>query len=165
MNQDPSTLPTEGPEEVTALATERRALEPARQSLAAAGFYAYATPNDEGRWTIAADDEAGHVDVRIGSDGFAIEVWATSPGLYADEENEFRRRTLERLARLTLRAINRGMLAPHQSAIWDEPEGGAQVRLRYEFPFTRAGDLGSFARERFGELDETLQFVERQLTS
>ncbi|MGI9255135.1 MAG: hypothetical protein ACR2J8_15440 [Thermomicrobiales bacterium] len=143
----------------------QRALEPVRDALTAAGFYAYGTLDDRGRWTIAADDEAGHVDVRIGSDGYAIEVWGTSPGLYADEEVDFRRRALERLVRMTLPAVNRGMLAPHQVALWDETEAGVQVRLTSELPFNRLGDIGAFARERLVELEETLAFVESQVTA
>jgi hypothetical protein len=143
----------------------KRVLEPVRDVLAAAGFYAYGTLDDRGRWTIAADDETGHVDVRVGADGFGVEVWGTSPGLYADEENEFRRRALERLVRMTLPAVNRGMLAPHQHALWDDTEAGVQVRISSELPFTRMEDIGVFARERLLELEETLVFVESQVTS
>jgi len=149
------------PEDVPA---HRRALEPVRDALAAAGFYAYGTLDDRGRWTIAADDEAGHVDVRVGQDGFEIELWGTSPGLYAEEENAFRRRALERLVRMTLPAVNRGLLAPHQRALWDETEGGVQVRITWELPFTRTADIGTFARGKLDELQETLAFVESQVT-
>jgi len=143
----------------------REALEPVRAVLSEAGFYAYGTLDDQGRWTVAADDEAGHVDVRVGADGFSIELWGTSPGLYADEENEFRRRMLERLVRMNLPAINRGLLEPHQSATWDEMEGGIQVRLTYELPFTRRDELGAFVRDRLGELEETIAFVESRIAS
>lgn len=149
--------------EAAALASDRRALDPVRAVLSAAGFWAYGTLSDEGRWTIAADDEAGHVDVRVGADGFAVELWATSPGLFADEESDFRRRTRERLVRMTLPAINRGLLEPHQSARWDEAEGGVQVRLRYELPFTRRDDIGAFVRARLPELEATLELVEARV--
>jgi hypothetical protein len=149
--------------EAAALASDRRALDPLREVLAAVGFWAYGTIDDEGRWTVAADDEAGHVDVRVGADGFAIDLWATSPGLFADEENDFRRRTRERLVRMTLPAINRGLLAEHQSARWDETEGGVQVRLHYELPFTRRDDIGEFVRDKLLELEETLTFVEQRV--
>ena len=149
------------PEDIPA---HRRALDPVRDALAAAGFYAYGTLDDRGRWTIAADDEAGHVDVRVGLDGFEIELWGTSPGLYAEEENQFRRRALERLVRMTLPAVNRGLLAPHQRALWDETEGGVQVRISWELPFNRTGDIGTFARGKLDELQETLAFVESQVT-
>ena len=148
-----------------AIAAARRALEPVQQSLTEAGFYAYGTLDDQHRWTIAADDEAGRVDVRVGQDGFEVELWASSPGLYAEEENEFRRRALERLARMTIPNIARGFLQPHQSASWDEVDHGVAVRLRYELPFTRAEDVGPFVRAKLPELEELLGFVETQVTT
>src|SRR5690348_4451993 len=95
------------------IARARRALAPALTSLRAAGFYAYEAVDEQNRWGIAADDEAGHVDVRVGADGLEIELWATSPGLYAEEEQDFRRRAMERLARIQLVNVNRGLLEPH----------------------------------------------------
>jgi len=143
----------------------RQALEPVRAVLADAGFYAYGTLDDQGRWTVAADDEAGHIDVRVGADGFAVELWGTSPGLYAEEENEFRRRMLERLVRMNLPAINRGLLEPHQSAAWDDAEGGIRIHLSYELPFTRRDDIGEFVRNRLGELEDMIAFVESRVVS
>ncbi len=148
-----------------AIATARRALEPVQASLIAAGFYAYGTLDDQHRWTIAADDEAGRIDVRVGADGFVVELWSSSPGLYAEEENEFRRRALERLARMTIPNIARGFLEPHQSANWDEVEHGVAVRLSYELPFLRAADVGAFVRAKLPELEKLLGFVEQQVTS
>jgi hypothetical protein len=148
-----------------ALAVARRALAPVQASLAAAGFYAYGTLDDANRWTIAADDEAGRIDVRVGPDGFEVVLWASSPGLYAEEENEFRRRALERLARMTLPNIARGALQPHQSATWDETDRGIAVSLRYELPFTQGDQVGAFARQRLPELDELLTFVESRVAS
>lgn len=145
-------------------ARHRLALAPVKAQLNEAGFYAYETLDDEGRLIIAADDEAGRVDVRVGSDGFAVEVWGSSPGMFAEEDAEFRRRTLERLVKIQLPALNRGVLSPHQHARWDDTEGGVQVRLSYELPFTRAADIATFIRERFVELDEVLTFVEGQVT-
>jgi hypothetical protein len=147
------------------IARARQALEPALASLRAAGFYAYGAVDDQNRWGIAADDEAGHVDVRVGKDGLEIEFWATSPGLYAEEEHDFRRRALERLARIHLVNVNRGLLEPHQSARWDDAEGGVQVRIRYELPFTRENEVGAFVRERLPELDALLTYVESQIAS
>lgn len=147
------------------IAAARRALVPVQASLTAAGFYAYGMVDDQHRWTIAADDEAGRVDVRVGQDGFAVELWASTPGLYVEEENEFRRRALERLARMTLPNIVRGFLAPHQSATWDETEHGIAVRLAYDLPFTRAADVGPFVRAKLPELEELLAFVETQVTT
>ena len=148
-----------------AIAAARRALEPVRVSLAEAGFYAYGTVDDANRWTIAADDEAGRIDVRVGADGFEVELWTSSPGLYADEENEFRRRARERLARIVLPNIARGFLQPHQSATWDEVDQGVAVRLRYELPFTRGDTVGAFVRGKLPELETLLAFVESQVTS
>ena len=148
-----------------AIAAARRALEPVQRSLSEAGFYAYGTLDDQHRWTIAADDEAGRIDVRVGSDGFEVELWASSPGLYAEEENAFRRRALERLARMTIPNVARGFLAPHQSAMWDEVDQGVAVRLRYELPFTRGAEVGDFVREKLPELEELLGFVETQVAS
>lgn len=148
-----------------AIATARRALEPVQVSLTNAGFYAYGTLDDQHRWTIAADDEAGRIDIRIGADGFVVELWSSSPGLYAEEENEFRRRALERLARMTIPNIARGFLQPHQSASWDDVEHGVAVRLTYELPFLRAADVGPFVRTKLPELEELLGFVEQQVAT
>lgn len=147
------------------IAAARRALAPVQVALSGAGFYAYGMLDDQHRWTIAADDEAGRVDVRVGADGLEVELWTTSPGVYADEENEFRRRALERLARMTIPNVARGFLRPHQSASWDETDKGIAVRLRYELPFTRAPDVGIFVREKLPELEELLGFVETQVTT
>jgi len=148
-----------------ALAVARRALEPVRASLAAAGFYAYGTLDDANRWTVAADDEAGRVDVRVGRDGFEVVLWASSPGLYADEENEFRRRALERLARMTISNVARGLLEPHQGATWDEVDHGVAVTLRYELPFTASDRIGPFVRARLPELEALLDLVEARVAS
>ena len=152
-----------GPQDVIARA--RRALAPALMSLQEADFYAYGTIDDQHRWTIAADDEAGRIDVRVGQDGFEVELWASSPGLYIEEENEFRRRALERLARMTIPNIARGFLQPHQSASWDETEQGVAVRLHYELPFTRGDDIGVFVRGKLPELAELLAEVESRVTA
>jgi hypothetical protein len=149
----------------TDLPRENRALEPVKESLERAGFYAYGTFDDQRRWTIAVDDELGRVDVRIGDDGFTIEMWATSPGLFIEEENDWRRRAHERLARMTIPNVARGMLEPHQSASWDEVEQGVCVRVRYDLPFTRAAQIGAFVREHLPELEELLTKVESQIFS
>ncbi|MGH2531957.1 MAG: hypothetical protein ACRDJW_06575 [Thermomicrobiales bacterium] len=153
---------TDRPDEI---AMARKALAPIKASLEAAGFYAYGTFDDQHRWVIAADDEAGRVDVRVGDDGYHVELWASSPGLFVDEENEFRRRAHERLARMTLPRITQGMLASHQSAEWDEVDQGVAVRLRYEVPFARAEEIGELVRGHLPELDELLGFVESRVVS
>ncbi|MGH2560276.1 MAG: hypothetical protein ACRDJH_14530 [Thermomicrobiales bacterium] len=147
------------------IAMARKALAPVKASLEAAGFYAYGTFDDQHRWVIASDDEAGRIDVRVGADGYHVELWASSPGLFIDEENEFRRRAHERLARMTLPRVTQGMLAPHQSAEWDEVDQGIAVRLRFELPFARGEEIGQLVRERLPELDELLGFVESQVVS
>ncbi len=152
-----------GPTDVIARA--REALAPVRDALEKAGFYAYGTVDEENRWVISADDEAGHVDVRVGADGYQIDLWATSPGLFTEEESDFRRRAMERLARMTIPAVQQGFLAPHQTAWWDEAEGGPAARLRYELPFTAADQAGTFARDRLPELEQLLDFIATQVST
>lgn len=145
------------------LARAREALAPVQAALEAAGFYAYGTVDTEHRWVISADDEAGHVDVRVGGDGFQVDLWTTSPGLFSEEENEFRRRAMERLARRTLPGIEQGFLDPHQATWWDDTEAGPAARVRYELPFGRAADAGAFVRERMPELERLIAFIETQV--
>jgi hypothetical protein len=159
---DPFAVFQDRPDEVI---TARKALVPVEHSLRNAGFYAYGTFDDQHRWTIASDDEEGRIDVRLGHDGFEIELWATSPGLYADVENEWRRRAMERLARMTLPRISQGMLEPYQTAEWDEVDQGVGVRITFEVPFTRADDIGAIVRSRLPELEQLLTFVESQVVS
>ena len=147
------------------IARAREALAPVRDALEQAGFYAYGTIDEENRWVISADDEAGHVDVRVGPDGYQLEFWATVPGLFSEEENDFRRRAMERLARMTIPAVRQGFLAPHQSAWWDESEGGPGARIRYELPFTAADQIGTFAREHLPELEKLLDFIATQVST
>lgn len=142
---------------------EREALAPVLASLKLSGFYAYGTFDEQQRWTIAVDDEEGRVDVRIGADGFEVVITTSSPGMFADEENEWKRRAQERLARMQVTSIARGQLAPHQHAYWDEVEHGIAARVTYELPFTRAAQVGAFVREHFPEADEVLNVVEAQV--
>ena len=155
---------TNGVASADTIARAREALEPARAALQAADFYAYGTVDDQNRWVISADDEAGHVDVRLGQDGLEVDLWTTSPGLFADEENEFRRRAMERLARRTIPAVAQGFLAPNQAAWWDEMDHGPAARIRYELPFTRTDQMGTFVRERFPELEQLLDLIVNQVT-
>src|SRR5215212_6274194 len=156
---------TEGTDRPGEIAVARQALAPIQKALSDAGFYAYGMLDDQNRWTIAVDDEAGRVDVRIGPDGFIVELWASSPGLFADEENEWRRRAQERLARMVIPTIARGQLQPHQSATWDADDHGVAVRLTYELPFTQAETVGTFVQGHLPELDELLTFVESRVVS
>jgi hypothetical protein len=159
---DPLAMYQDRPDEII---TARKALIPVEQSLRDAGFYAYGTFDDQHRWTVASDDEAGRIDVRVGRDGYEIELWATSPGLYAEIENEWRRRAMERLARMTLPRISQGMLEPYQSAEWDEVEHGVGVRITFEVPFTRGEEIGSIVHDRLPELEDLLTFVESRVGS
>lgn len=144
---------------------QNRALQPVKESLERAGFYAYGAFDDQQRWTIAVDDELGRVGVFIGADGFVVEMWATSPGLFSDEENDWRRRAHERLARMMIPNIARGAFAVHQTAYWDEAELGVGVRTRYELPFTRAPQIGAFVREHLPELEGLITIVESRIGS
>lgn len=144
---------------------EREALEPVQRSLEAQGFYAYGAFDDQRRWSIAVDDEVGRVDVRVGDDGFDIDLWASSPGLFSDEENEWKLRAHERLARIQIANIARGQLAPHQHAYWDEVDHGVAARVHYQLPFARAPQIGAFVREHFPEVDEVISLVESQLSA
>src|SRR3954471_20219798 len=152
-----------GPHDVIARA--REALAPVRNSLEQAGFYAYGTVDAENRWVISADDEEGHGDVRLGPEGYKGDLWATSPGLCSEEENYFRRRAMERLARMHLPAIQQGFLAPHQATWWDETDRGPAARIRYELPFTRAEHAGEFVREHFPKLEKLLDFIATQVAT
>ena len=142
---------------------DHKTLVPVRQSLVEAGYYAYETIDEQNRWSVAVDDETGRVDVHIGRDGLEVVLWASSPGLYADEESEWRRHSRARLVRMQLPSINRGLLEPHQRAFWDETEQGVAVTETYELPFTRSEDVGIFVRERLPNLEEVLVMIERQV--
>ena len=72
-------------------------------------------------------------------DGYHVELWGSSPGMFADDENEWKRRAQQRLVRIMLPNIARGHLAENQHAVWDEVDQGIAVRIAYELPFTRAG--------------------------
>lgn len=142
---------------------DRIALEDVRQVLRDAGYYAYGRLDDQNRWSIAVDDEAGRADVRIGDDGYEITLWASSPGLFADEENEWRRRSRNRLARLMIRNISRGQLEPNQHAEWDEVDEGVAVTETWELPFTRLPSIGEFVQEHLPALEDVLARIEAQL--
>lgn len=145
------------------IAHDRKALEPVLQSLKDAGYYAYGMVNEQSVWTIAADDELGRIDVRVGQDGFEVVLWMSSPGLYADEESPWRQSSRARLARIALPRISRGFLEPHQTASWDEVDQGVAVTEHYELPFTRGTDIGQFVREQHPKLEDLLTTIERQL--
>lgn len=144
-------------------AQDRLALAPVLASLKEAGYYAYGTVDEDNTWTIAADDELGRIDVRVGRDGFEVVLGMSSPGLYAEEENPWKHASRSRLARIAIPRIARGFLEPHQTARWDEVDEGVAVSEHYELPFTRAADIGTFVRENHPKLEDLLILIERQL--
>jgi hypothetical protein len=146
------------------IARARQLLAPIEEALRREEFYAYGTLDEENRWTVAVDDEAGRVDVRLDPDGYLLDLRATSPGLYADVEHPFRRRRLERAARDHLPRIARGALPPHQTTDWDEVDQGVAVGIRYLIPFARADEVGRIVRQRLPELEDLLTLVEERVT-
>jgi hypothetical protein len=142
---------------------DRIALQPVIAELAAAGFYAYMTVDDMSRWTVASDTEYGRVDVRIGSDGFDLDVWDTSPGLFWEEEEDHRREAYERMARVSLPAVARGVLNAGQQAWWDDGDHGVGVRVHYELPFSLREQIGAIARRQLELLNDTIALLEQRL--
>lgn len=145
------------------MARDRKALEPVLQSLKDAGYYAYGMVSEDNVWTIAADDELGRIDVRVGKDGFQVVLGMSSPGLYADEESPWRQSSRARLARIAIPRISRGFLEAHQTATWDDVDEGVAVAEHYELPFTRGADIGPFVKEHHPALEDLLTLIERQL--
>lgn len=129
----------------------------------AAGYYAYRTLDDENRWCVACDIDEGHIDVRIGDDGYELDVWATSPGMFVDEEDERRRHAMERLARISLPGLRRGFLEPNQEITWNDFERGIALRTSYTAPFSAGERLPDVAQEQLEELNRALRFFERKL--
>lgn len=142
---------------------DRLALEPVRQVMSDSGFYAYGRLDEDSRWSVAVDDEVGRADIRIGDDGYEVTLWSSSPGLYADEENEWRRRSRNRLARVMIPNISRGQLEANQHATWDEVDEGVAITEVWQLPFNRTDDLGTFVREQLPILEEVLGRIESQL--
>lgn len=145
------------------IARVRKLLAPVQRSMQAAGFYAYGVFDQQQRWTIASDDEAGRFDIAVDGDHLVISLWASSPGMFVDVENDWRRRALERLTRMTLPNVARGYLSPHQEAMWDEVDQGIAVRLTYRLPIEHADRVGEFVADHIPELEELLEFVEQQV--
>jgi hypothetical protein len=143
----------------------RHALEPIAAVFRDVGLYAYVTIDDENHWCVACDIEEGHIDVRIGLDSYELEVWATLTGMYVDEESERRRLARERLARITVPGIQRGLLDESHRLGWDDFEQGLQLRKLVEVPFSAGRRLPAIAFEQLTELNATLEFIERQISS
>lgn len=157
---------TSGPEspEPESLREDQKTLEAVRKALREDGFWAYGTIDETNRWSIAVDDEMGRADVRIGRDGFEIQLVASSPGLYADEDSPWRMQTRIRLARMTIPRIARGYLAEHQRAFWDETIEGVAVAETVEMPFHRTADIPEFIRERLPQVEELVTLIESELS-
>jgi hypothetical protein len=83
--------------------------------------------------------------------------------MFADEENEWKQRTLARLVRIMLPNIARGHLAENQHVHWDDVEQGITVRVTYELPFMRAESIGQFVRDHLPELDGLLTEIESRI--
>lgn len=144
--------------------TEHRiALDPIVHTFRAYGVYAYGTLDDENRWCVAADLETGHVDVRIGLDGFELDVWATSPGMFVEEENPRRRQAMERLVRVSIPGIQRGYLDENHLLTWDDSEAGIALRKSVALPFAVDAQLPEIAMTQLDELNETLIVLESRL--
>jgi hypothetical protein len=146
-----------------AVVRARRILEPVQAALTEAGFYAYGTIDDQNRWTVAADDEAGRIDVRVEDRGFVLSLWTSSPGLYADVENPWRRRRMEGAAQRAIARVARGFLESHQAATWDEVDQGVAVSERFLVPFARARELGRIVQTQLPRLLELLEDIERRV--
>jgi hypothetical protein len=148
----------------------RAALEPVVSILRQAGFWAYPLYGDEG-WLVACDTESGRIDVRIGTDGYLVEVWDVSPGLYFDEEDERKRVVKERLARLTLsRLVETIRHAPVtdterllREAWWDEAAHGVGLRIGLEIPFNASASLPELVTDLLERLNELLERLEERL--
>ena len=136
-----------------------------RDALERAGFYAYGTIDAENQWVVSADDEAGHVDVRVGADGYQLDLWATIPGslLRGGERVSPPRHGAPGAHDHPRRAAR--LSGPNQAAWWDETEGGPAARIRYELPFTAAAQTGAFAREHLPELEQLLDFIATQVST
>jgi hypothetical protein len=145
-------------------AGRRSALRPVLDLLNQSGFYAYSTVDHESRWIVACDTELGRIDVRLGVDGYRLDVWDTSPGLFLEEENGQRREAMERLARVSIPAIARGFLSEEQEIWWDEETRGVGARIKTELPFAAQLNLAEIARARLLELNDLIAFVEQRLT-
>jgi hypothetical protein len=150
-------------DEIVQRLLDREALQPVLQELSATGLYAYITVDEMSRWTVASDTEYGRIDVRVGADGYELDVWDTSPGLFWEEEEDHRREAFERLARVSLPAIARGLLDAGQEAWWDDADHGIGVRVHCELPFARREQIASLAQQQLEILNDTIALLERRL--
>ncbi|MFW6076080.1 MAG: hypothetical protein ACOC9Y_10825 [Chloroflexota bacterium] len=141
------------------------ALQPVVDVFKRAGYYAYGTIDDENRWCVACDLEEGHIDVRIGDDGYEMDTWSTLTGMFIDEENLRRRYALERLARVSIPSIQRGYLDDTERLSWDDFEKGIALRRTIDLPFSATEMLPSIAAEQLEAVNATLLFLARQINT
>lgn len=141
----------------------RAVLQRVVDTLSRAGFYAYLHIDEQNQWTVSADTEDGHVDVRLGGGVYVLETWDTSPGLFWDEEDQRRFHARERRARMVIPAIARGLTDPDQEIWWDEVDHGVGARIREHVPFEELEQLPGWATVQFDELNRLLAEVERRL--
>jgi hypothetical protein len=141
----------------------QHALRPVLEAFRDNGIYAYGTIDDENRWCVACDLEEGHIDVRVGDDGFEMDAWATLTGMYIDEENVRRRHALERLARVTIPSMQRGLLDDTQRLSWDDVEKGIAIRKTIQLPFASTDMLPDIAVQQLEDVNRTLLFLARQI--
>lgn len=139
------------------------ALQPVVEQFRREGYYAYGTFDDQNRWCVACDIEEGHIDVRIGDDGFEMDTWATLIGMFVDEENPRRRHALERLARVSIPGIQRGYLDDTEVLSWDDVEKGLALRRTIDIPFSATDRLPSIALQQLEAVNSTLLFLARQI--
>ncbi|MEZ4666135.1 MAG: hypothetical protein R2835_05740 [Thermomicrobiales bacterium] len=144
---------------------QKALLARARQSLVDEGFYAYGMLDERQQWVVAVDDELGQADVRLDADAYVIEIRGVSPGLFSEEESEWRRRALERLARRVIPNVARGMLEPNQTASWSDNDQGVAVGVTYRLPFEQSNNIGPFVRAALPRIDDLVTEVESQLRS
>ncbi|CAN5686103.1 hypothetical protein BH23CHL5_BH23CHL5_08490 [soil metagenome] len=145
--------------------TSEQALVTAKAALEQAGYYAYHMIDDQQRWCVAADDEAGRIDIRIEGDMYLLQVCQTSPGLFIEEESSWRRQALERLARRVVQNVSNGLLATNQSARWNDDDQGVEVCIFQQIPFAQTDSISSVAGRALMQIDGLLTQVESQLRS
>jgi hypothetical protein len=128
-----------------------------------AGYYAYPHIDEENRWSVSADTDEGHIDVRIGGGVYILEAWDTSPGLFWEEDNERRFHALERRARIVMPAIARGMVDDDQEIWWDEHSHGVGARVQATVPFEQIEQIPAVSRQLQAVVNDLLAEVERRL--
>jgi hypothetical protein len=83
--------------------------------------------------------------------------------MYIDEENVRRRHALERLARVTIPSMQRGLLDDTQRLSWDDVEKGIAIRKTIQLPFASTDMLPDIAVQQLEDVNRTLLFLARQI--